>query len=103
MRMAEAGELSSRGVKDVLAVLLREGGDARAVAQARGLFQVSDEEALKELAREIISEHPSVVEEYKAGKEASLQFLIGQGMKKTKGSANPETLKALLVEMMRGA
>ena len=46
----------------------------------------------------IIADNQKVVADYKAGKEASLQFLIGQGMKATKGSANPEMLKKLIVE-----
>jgi aspartyl-tRNA(Asn)/glutamyl-tRNA(Gln) amidotransferase subunit B len=42
-----------------------------------------------------------VIEEYKAGKETALQFLIGQGMKKTKGAANPEILKTLIIKLIK--
>ena len=44
----------------------------------------------------LIDSNPKVVEEYKAGKESSLQFLVGQGMKATRGSANPVLLLELL-------
>jgi aspartyl-tRNA(Asn)/glutamyl-tRNA(Gln) amidotransferase subunit B len=37
------------------------------------------------------------VGEYKAGKEAVLKYLIGQGMKLSKGSANPAVLEELIV------
>ena len=57
-----------------------------------------DEGKLQELIDEIILEHKEVVEEYKGGKESALQFLIGQGMKKSKGSANPELLKTILLK-----
>ena len=40
------------------------------------------------------------LDEFKAGKQASLQFLIGQAMKATKGSANPEMLKTILLEQL---
>ena len=40
------------------------------------------------------------VDEYKAGKEASIQFLVGQGMKETKGSANPQLLKKIFIELL---
>ena len=40
------------------------------------------------------------VDEYKAGKQASLQFLIGQAMKATKGSANPEMLKTIFLAQL---
>ncbi|XKT75438.1 MAG: Asp-tRNA(Asn)/Glu-tRNA(Gln) amidotransferase subunit GatB [Patescibacteria group bacterium UBA2103] len=98
--MLAADEISSRGAKDILRVLMEEGGEARTVAEEKSLFQVQDTEALKEVVLEIIKENESVVEEYKGGKEASLQFLVGQGMKKTKGAANPGLLKeAILAEI----
>lgn len=100
IEMLLGDEISSRGAKDILIVLLKEGGDARKVAEDKGLFQMSDASQLTDIAKEIISENPAVVEEYKSGKEASLQFLVGQGMKKTKGAANPGALKdALLAEI----
>lgn len=94
--MTFSGELSSRGAKDVIAILLKDGGAARSIAEERGLFQVQDASALIEVVKEIISENPEVVAEYKNGKEAALQFLVGQGMKKTKGAANPNLLKDTL-------
>lgn len=96
--MITDGKLSSRGAKDVLAILLTEGGDARSVAEDNGLLQESDEGAIATLVDEIINENPEVIEEYKGGKEASLKFLVGQGMKKSKGSANPQLLSKLIIE-----
>tara|TARA_B100000508_G_scaffold53235_1_gene41231 strand:- start:6958 stop:8370 length:1413 start_codon:yes stop_codon:yes gene_type:complete len=90
-------KISSRGAKDILRVLLEDGGEPEQVAEEKGLFQVQDAGALKEVVLEIISENEGVVEEYKNGKEASLQFLVGQGMKKTKGAANPGLLKEAIL------
>jgi aspartyl-tRNA(Asn)/glutamyl-tRNA(Gln) amidotransferase subunit B len=50
--------------------------------------------------QEVINANEKVVTEYKAGKEASLQFLVGQGMKVSKGSANPQVLATLLKELI---
>lgn len=98
MRLLASGSLSSRGAKDVLAILLEEGGDPEAVAKARGLVQVSDEDALRRAVQVVLSEHPAVAEEYRAGKEASLQFLLGMSMKAMKGAGNPTVLRALLID-----
>ena len=49
----------------------------------------------------IISENQTAVEEFKSGKEASLQFLIGQGMMLSKGSANPQMLKKIFEEKLK--
>lgn len=97
IEMTFDNKISSRAAKDILKILLEQGGDPENIAEAHNLFQVEDGEALKAVALEIIAEHASVVEEYKGGKEASLQFLVGQGMKKTKGAANPESLKATIL------
>ncbi len=98
IKMISANEVSSRGAKDILSVLIKEGGNPRRVAEDNNLLQENNEDKLKEFITEIISENKEVVEEYKNGKESALQFLIGQGMKKSKGSANPEMLKTLLLE-----
>ncbi|MDZ4225863.1 MAG: Asp-tRNA(Asn)/Glu-tRNA(Gln) amidotransferase subunit GatB [Patescibacteria group bacterium] len=57
------------------------------------LTQMTDAGLIPEVVTKIISTYPQVVADYKAGKQASLQFLIGQGMKETTGSANPQVLK----------
>jgi aspartyl-tRNA(Asn)/glutamyl-tRNA(Gln) amidotransferase subunit B len=80
--------------------MFEKGGDPEKIANEAGLIQKSDEGAVKKIAEEVIKENPDAVEEFKKGKQASLQFLIGQGMKKSKGSANPEVLKAVLSSLL---
>ncbi len=101
MTLIKEGKLSSRGAKDILLVMYEEGGDAEAIANARGLFQVSDEGALKAIVQEVLNANPTVVAEYKGGKVAVLPFLIGQAMKASKGSGNPAALKTLLEETLK--
>ncbi len=95
--MVADNTVSSRGAKDTLRAWVVEGGDPHAIAEREGLLQVDDDDALGVMAEEIVAEHQAVVEEYRAGKEASLQFLVGQGMKRSKGSANPVRLRELLI------
>lgn len=97
MELIEANKIGSRGAKDLLPALFGATQSPTELAEARGVMQVSDPEALLPLVQEIIAENPSVVDEYKAGKDASLQFLLGQGMKKTKGAADPKLLRDLLI------
>ncbi len=98
IKMIGDGKLSSRGAKDTLAILFAEGGDPQAIAEEKGFIQSNDEGALKTMVAKIIEENPTVVAEYKSGKTAVFQFFIGQGMKLSKGSANPEVLKKLFEE-----
>lgn len=100
IRMLVSGDLSSRGAKDTLALMFAKGGEPNDIAEHEGLIQKSDTGALELVAKEIIAANTVVVEEYKAGKQASLQFLIGQGMKATKGSANPKMLADVFVKLL---
>lgn len=95
IKMVVDGEISSRGAKDILATLIKEGGDPRQIAESKGLFQVHDEGAIAVIVDKVIADNQSVFAEFKGGKEKSLQFLIGQAMKESRGSANPEILAKL--------
>jgi aspartyl-tRNA(Asn)/glutamyl-tRNA(Gln) amidotransferase subunit B len=100
MKMIEAGELSSRGAKDVLLVMAEVGGSPKEIASEKGLLQVSDPEALRKTIQELLAAHPDVIKEYKEGKVALLQFLVGQAMKATKGAGNPSVLRELILEQV---
>ena len=69
--------------------------------EVRGLAQISDAGALGALVDEVIAENPQEVEKFRGGKEALLGFLVGQLMKKTRGSANPSVAKELLLERLQ--
>lgn len=103
VKMIRAGEISSRGAKDILAIIATEGGAAREIAESRGLFQKSDEGAIEMLLKPIIEKNPQVVADYKAGKEASIMFFVGQAMKESKGSANPQVIKSVAEKLLTGS
>ncbi|TAK56964.1 Asp-tRNA(Asn)/Glu-tRNA(Gln) amidotransferase subunit GatB [Patescibacteria group bacterium] len=97
MQMVADNKLSSRGAKDTLLALFTEGGEPEAVATTRGLIQKSDEGELIKVVLTVLEANPNAVADYRSGKESALQFLIGQGMKATRGGANPDVLKKSFV------
>ncbi len=94
--MVKEGKINSRVAKDLLKEVVIDGMDGKTLAVERGLLQSNNNEALLPIVRAVIESNPSVVIEYKAGKEASIQFLLGQAMKLSKGSANPKALLELI-------
>lgn len=102
IKITAAGTLSSRGAKDVLKVMFEEGGKAEEIAVSRNIVQKNDTEELKKIAEKIVAESPAVVADFKAGKASVFQYFIGQAMKATKGSANPEVMKSLFEEILKG-
>ena len=99
--MVSTGDLNSRGAKDILLVLVTQGGDPRTIAKERGLMQENDTGALTTIVEKIINENPNQVADYKAGKETLIKFFVGQAMKETKGSGNPTVLTGLFEEKMK--
>ncbi len=98
MRMITKGDLSSRGAKDTLALLVEEGGDPETLAKKHGLIQVSDPVALEKTIATVIAAEPKAVAEYRSGKEAALQFLLGKAMKESHGAGNPQQLRELFIK-----
>lgn len=98
VRMFYAKELSSRGVKDVLAVLAEQGGDPELAAKERGLIQIHDSAELGRIVDAVLAREEGVVREYKSGKQSALQYLVGMAMKESRGAGNPLELQKLLVE-----
>jgi len=94
--LAADGVIGSRGVKDLLPRLFDMDGSVEDLATEHGLIQKSDPDALQAIVDQVISDNPAQVAEFKAGKETVLKYLVGQGMRLSKGSANPAVLERLL-------
>ncbi|MCC6290768.1 Asp-tRNA(Asn)/Glu-tRNA(Gln) amidotransferase subunit GatB [Candidatus Nomurabacteria bacterium] len=90
VRLFSEKKFNSRQAKDAIESLVKEGKEAEEV---RGTD-------LSEVVAKVIADNPNVVTDYKSGKESALQFLIGRGMKESKGSANPEALKESLINSL---
>ncbi len=101
VKMIVAGDLSSRGAKDLLLEMYMNGGKSSEIAKSKGLIQKSDREELKKVAEEIIENNKQQVEAYKGGEDKLLQYFVGQGMKATQGSANPGVLAELFRDMLK--
>jgi aspartyl-tRNA(Asn)/glutamyl-tRNA(Gln) amidotransferase subunit B len=102
VKMINDGKISSRGAKELI-ILMHEGDsrDPESIAKEKGLLQKSDAGELESMAKDIMAKNPSVVADYKAGKIVALQFLVGQGMKLSKGSANPAVLKEVFLKELK--
>jgi len=102
--LVAARKISSTGAGALIEAALKTKGNFSAsfeeLAGKLNLIQKSGSAEIGPVVDEVIKANASVVAEYRAGKKASLQFLIGQVMKVTKGSANPEAVSRLLTERM---
>jgi aspartyl-tRNA(Asn)/glutamyl-tRNA(Gln) amidotransferase subunit B len=95
VQMIAANVISGKIAKDLCDVVWSEGGDPRAIVEARGLRQVTDTSAIEKAVDAVIAANPDKVEEVKAKPKLAAWF-VGQVMKQTGGKANPQAVNAIL-------
>jgi len=88
--------ISNKAAKEVLDYLMENDEDIDAVIEKLGLKQVTDTGAIEAICDQIIDANPEKVEQYKGGKDKLFGFFVGQVMKASKGSANPQVVNELL-------
>ncbi len=93
--------ISSSIGKKVLDELFENHRSPKKIIEEKGWIQISDESAIKEVVMKILEANPQSIEDYKAGKDRALGFLVGQAMKETKGKANPKMLNEMFLEELK--
>lgn len=97
LRMVERKEIGISLAKGIFEEMFVTGMGAKEVMAKKGISFLTSERDLEKVVRRVIEENPQSVADYLRGKEKALHFLIGQVMKATKGQANPEVAKSLLL------
>src|SRR5574344_204835 len=98
--LIDKGTISSKIAKKVFDEMFETGKDAKRIVEDNGMVQVSDEGAIKEVVQKVVDSNPKSIEDYKAGKDRALGFLVGQVMKETHGKANPGIVNKLLLDIL---
>jgi len=96
--LIEKGTISSKIAKKVFKELMKNGGDPEQIVKEKGLVQISDEGALREIILPILDANEQSIIDYKNGKDRALGFLVGEVMKKTRGQANPPMVNKIILE-----
>ncbi|HEX9068046.1 MAG TPA: Asp-tRNA(Asn)/Glu-tRNA(Gln) amidotransferase subunit GatB [Ktedonobacterales bacterium] len=95
--------INSKQAKDVFEHAFETGESPSVIVKREGMTQLSDAGELEEIVAEVIAAHPKAVEDYRAGKQGAVQFLVGQVMRQTKGRARPDAVQPLLMQKLGGA
>jgi aspartyl-tRNA(Asn)/glutamyl-tRNA(Gln) amidotransferase subunit B len=89
------GTISGKIGKDLFEILWSEGGDPRAIVEARGMKQVTDLGAIEKVVDEVIAANPDKVDQAKSNPKA-VGWFVGQVMKSSGGKASPQAVNDLL-------
>jgi len=97
IKLINDGKISGKQGKEVLEKSLETGKEPKILVSEMGLSQITDEEEIRTIIKEVINENNHLVDDYKNGKRV-FDFFIGQTMKKTRGRANPVITSRILKE-----
>ena len=100
LKLVDTGTINARQAKDVFAEMFTGGKTAAQIVEAKGLRQESDSGAIEALCKQAIEASPKAVEEYRAGKTASINYIKGQVMKLSQGKANPAVVGDMLTKLL---
>lgn len=89
-------EISSQQAKGVFTESLETGKSPRDIVKEKGLKQITDASEIIKIANEVLDENPNAIEQYKSGRTNVIDFLTGQIMKKTRGTANPAIARSTM-------
>ncbi|NQT31430.1 MAG: Asp-tRNA(Asn)/Glu-tRNA(Gln) amidotransferase GatCAB subunit B, partial [Deltaproteobacteria bacterium] len=96
LALESSNAVNTASAKFVLEEMFKTGGSADDIIDRRDLSQISDTRQLEETVLDVINSNVQAVADYKAGKQQSLKFLMGQVMRATGGRANP----GLVIELL---
>ena len=100
IKLIDNNTISSKIAKKVFEEMFETGKEPKQIVEEKGLVQITDEGALKEIVAKVVENNPKSVEDYKAGRDKAIGFLVGQITKETKGKANPGIVNKMLVEIL---
>ena len=95
------GTITLKIVKDILEDIMESDTSIEVLLEEKGLTNLTDENELEKIIEETVLENPQSVTDFKEGKDRAVKFLMGQIMKKTKGSANPSLANQILTTKLK--
>jgi aspartyl/glutamyl-tRNA(Asn/Gln) amidotransferase, B subunit len=101
LKLIDDGKISVSAGKKVFEIMFDTGKSPETIVSEQGLSQISNEDDLIKMVRQAIEANPKSIEDYMAGKEKALGFLVGQIMRLSKGKANPQVINKLLVQEIK--
>ena len=101
IKLIDSGAISNSIGKKVFEDMISENKEPDDIVKEKGLLQISDESAIKEVVDRVVAANPQSIADYKAGKDRALGFLVGQCMKELKGKGNPQIINKLVMEYLQ--
>ncbi len=103
IRLVDAGTITSPVAKEVFDTMIASGRTADEIVATEGLARIDDAAAIEKAVRQVMEANADAVAQYRAGKQKTFGFLVGQVLKATKGKASPERVNELMRRLLDSA
>jgi aspartyl-tRNA(Asn)/glutamyl-tRNA(Gln) amidotransferase subunit B len=100
IKLVDAKTVNSPTGKALLEKVEASGKSPGEIVEEEGLAQVSDADAIREMAAGVLAENPEQVESYQKGKETLIGWFVGQVMRESHGKADPNVAREVLQELL---
>ena len=98
--LIEKKQITETSAELILREMIEQPIDPDTLLKEREVGRISDEEAIENIVNEVIEANPRAVSDYKSGKQESLNFLVGQVMRRTQGRADQEVVREVLTKRL---
>ena len=98
INLMDNNTLTSKNLKEIIDIILESDKSIETIMKENGIENITDDTEIKAVIQNIISANPESVEDYKAGHDRAIKYLMGQVMKETKGKVNPKMAMDILTE-----
>lgn len=103
VRLVDTEVITNRAARDIFGHMMAEGGDPAAIVEEEGLQQIDDAGALRKAAQQVVADNPDEAARFRDGEQQLMGFFMGQIMRATNGSADPQEAQAALREVLSDA
>ena len=97
IKLITSNVISSKIAKEVFEEMIVDNKNPETIVKEKGMTQITDNSEIEKIVDQVLSENMQSVEDFKAGKDRALKFLVGQAMKLSKGKANPQMLNEMII------
>jgi aspartyl-tRNA(Asn)/glutamyl-tRNA(Gln) amidotransferase subunit B len=98
--LVQGKKISHGSGKQVLAILVAEGGDPAEIVEREGLAQISDSGELGAIVTAAVDANPEAAEQVRSGNQKAIGAIVGAVMKETKGRADGSEVNRLIRERL---
>ncbi|MCM8772489.1 MAG: Asp-tRNA(Asn)/Glu-tRNA(Gln) amidotransferase subunit GatB [candidate division WOR-3 bacterium] len=101
LKLIEENKITVNTGKEILKEVYNTGLSPCEIVEKKNLLQIQDIELIGKFVEEVIRENEKAINDWKKGKQEVISFLVGQVMRKTKGRANPNIVRNILIEYLK--